>query len=121
MNVFFPNTVQSVLVPEFKCEKWDSYSAAEFGAMATAGIIGENGNKCRISKGSSQTACNWYVKYDADGNTINNWVGLSWGAVPNVGGTGCCASVSGCSTLTGAGAWLKLQHKKYCCGSNGKK
>merc|ERR1712150_96544 len=45
--------------------------------------------------------------------------GLSWGAVPNVGGTGCCASVSGCSTLTGAGAWLKLQHKKYCCGSNG--
>ncbi|XP_038048427.1 uncharacterized protein LOC119722403 isoform X2 [Patiria miniata] len=103
-------------VPEFTCKNWDSYSDQDFGAMATAGIIGENGRKCRIGQGSSETACNWYVKYDADGNTVDNWVGLSFGAVPNVGGSGCCASVGDCSTLDGAGAWLKSQHKEYCCG-----
>ncbi|XP_038048223.1 uncharacterized protein LOC119722255 [Patiria miniata] len=101
-------------VPEFTCENWDSYSDHDFGAMATAGIIGENGRKCRIAQGGSKSACNWYVKYDTDGDTADNWKGLTFGGVP--GGSGCCASVSGCSTLDGAGAWLKSHHRNICCG-----
>ena len=88
---------------------------AQFEAFAQSPhIIGENGRKCTISAGSSVTACNYYVKYDVDLDTSDDWLGLSFGGVP--GGSGCCASVAGCNMLSGAASWLKSQHKDICCG-----
>ncbi|XP_033642990.1 uncharacterized protein LOC117303048 [Asterias rubens] len=108
-----PQASQDGYDPNFRCSNWDSYTPQQFYSMASGGsLIGENGRKCRIAQGGPTTACNYYVKYNTDGS--NNWLGLSFQGVPGAG-TGCCSSVSSCSTAAGAGAWLKLKHKKLCC------
>ena len=103
-----------LLAPEvFSCDKWDDYTVAQFAAFAQhPDTIGEGGRKCTITS-SSSTACNYYVKYDEDGT---GYKGLSFQGTPGVGGTGCCSSVTACSTLNGAASWLKSQHKDLCCG-----
>ena len=113
MYVFF---ISSATV--FSCDHWDDYSVAQFAAFAASpNIVGESGRKCTISISlSAATACNYYVRYDVDLDATNNWLGLSFGGTP--GGSGCCASVSGCSTLNGAASWLKAQYEEYCCGKN---
>ena len=114
-NVLFLLFAVGPYNPNFSCANWDSYTAQDFYNMASGGsLIGENGRKCRIAQGGPTTACNYYVNYDIDGNSANNWVGLSFQGVPGAG-TGCCSSVSSCSTAVGAGAWLKSQHKNICC------
>ena len=103
--------------PSFCCANWDSYTPQQFFDMAYGtSRIGQNGRKCRISRGGPTTACNHYVKYNTDGS--NTWLGLSFQGVPGAG-SGCCSSVSSCSTEVGAGAWLKSQHKEICCGPQG--
>ena len=97
--------------PTFSCDNWDDYTVAEFAAFAQSpDTIGEDGRKCTITSGSSGTACNYYVKYDVDGT---GYTGLTFQGTP--GGSGCCSSISDCSTLNGAASWLKSQHKELCC------
>ena len=40
---------------------------------------------CKITLGSDNTACDYYVKYSDDGGST--WKGLTFGGAP--GGTGC--------------------------------
>ena len=104
---------------EFSCDQWDDYTVADFAAFAlNPSIIGEDGRKCTISPGSPSSACNFYVKYDIDLDATNNWLGLSFQGLP--GGSGCCDSVSSCSTLAGAASWLQAEYKEYCCSPPGK-
>ena len=95
-NVFFPER------PEIKCEAWDTHSAKDFGEMATLAVTGENGRKCRITAGSVDSACHWYVQYAIEGDKSDDWLGLT--------------SVDYCGTKDGAWAWLKAHHKDICCG-----
>jgi len=101
----------------FQCSNWATYTDAEFLSFALSpSIIGENGRKCQIHDATacSSCACEYYVKYDIDGDATNDWLGLSFSGVP--GGTGCCSSVGACSTSLNAAAWLRTQYQSYCCG-----
>ena len=108
-----PHVDGCITATGFSCAHWNDYSVAQFAAFAQSpDIIGENGRKCTI-RPSSGSACNYYVKYDVDLNTSNDWLGLTFEGVP--GGSGCCSSISDCSTLNGAASWLKSQHEDICC------
>ena len=100
--------------PEFNCSVWDTIIAIDLAMLGKVGVIGENGRKCRVVQGSENQTCNWYVNYDIDGNSTDDWLGLTFRGDP--GGTGCCYSENACSTIEGAGYWLKFNHRDICCG-----
>ena len=95
------------LTASSSCSSAPSMTSADVGQP-----IGAPGDAkvCMITAGSATTACQYYVRYSADGG--NTWLGLTFEGVP--GGTGCAP---GNSDFASSVEWLRTKYiaQGYCC------
>ena len=95
------------------CEEWIGASDTSLNSMALRpSMIGDTTTlkRCSISDSRNCTtcACDYYVRYSNDGGLT--WLGLSFGGVPGLGGTGCPGYGMTSATQTQALAWLQDEH-----------
>ena len=95
------------LAASSSCSSAPSMTSADVGQL-----IGAPGDAkvCMITAGSATTACQYYVRYSADGG--NTWLGLTFEGVP--GGTGCAP---GNNDFASSVEWLRAKYiaQGYCC------
>ena len=92
------------------CSSWQRSTGRElFSKALHPSMIGDptSNKRCKIIDASNcQTcACDYYVRYSEDGGL--SWLGLSFGGLPGLGGTGCPGTGETSSTQAQALAWLQ--------------
>jgi len=102
------------------CREWQGASGNSLYSMALhPSMIGDttNNKRCKIidARKCATCACDYYVRYSEDGGA--SWLGLTFGGVPGLGGTGCPGNGGTSSTQAQALAWLQDEHiNKGRCG-----
>ena len=102
------------------CRKWQGATGNSLYSMALhPSMIGDttNNKRCKIidARKCSSCACDYYVRYSQDGGST--WLGLTFGGLPGLGGTGCPGNGMTSSTQAQAIAWLQDEHiNKGRCG-----
>jgi len=105
------------------CSTWQRSSRGSLFSYALhPSMIGDptSNKRCKIidARNCQTCACDYYVRYSEDGGM--SWLGLSFGGLPGLGGTGCPGNGGTSSTLAQAIAWLQEQHiDKGRCGCTG--
>ena len=82
-------------------------------------MIGDpsSNKRCKIidARKCATCACDYYVRYSEDGGS--SWLGLTFGGLPGLGGTGCPGYGFTSATQAQAIAWLQDEHiNKGRCG-----
>jgi len=111
---------QGRIVP---CRVWEGTTGGTLYSHALhPSMIGDptSNKRCKIidARKCQTCACDYYVRYSEDGGS--SWLGLTFGGLPGLGGTGCPGNGGTSSTQAQAIAWLQEQHiDKGRCGCTG--
>jgi len=105
------------------CRVWEGTTGGTLYSHALhPSMIGDptSNKRCKIidARKCQTCACDYYVRYSEDGGS--SWLGLTFGGLPGLGGTGCPGNGGTSSTQAQAIAWLQEQHiDKGRCGCTG--